>query len=130
MNIINSIYKLFSNTTTNNSSKNIIDKETYIDIVISLSTDKKIDFSVFLDDKIENIPINIIDYSILCAEFFHSVLSNKTKNDTVEVLEKQIRNKDNSLLVDNIVSVIKILDKQNTKNTFIKPSEVFSKYLT
>ena len=38
------------------------------------------------------------------------------KKDAVEVLDKQIKNHDNELLINNIVSVINIMDKPQSKS--------------
>jgi predicted site-specific integrase-resolvase len=107
--------------------------ETYIDLIISLNKNRQIDFSIFLDDKIEKIPINAIDYSVLCGEFFYTVLSDKMKKDSIEILNEQIKNNSNNELVDNIVSVIKIMNNSKSvtgsgSEQFIKPSEVFARY--
>lgn len=114
------------------STPNIGNKtETYLDIVISLNKNNQIDFTLFIDDKIEKIPMNIVDYSIICGEFIHSVLSTRMKKDALDVLDKQIKTNHNELLINNIISVVNIMDKPQTKinQPFIKPSEVFAKYV-
>jgi hypothetical protein len=106
--------------------------ETYIDIIISLNKNYQIDFSLFLDDKVDSLPMSMVDYSVLCSEFLDSVVSSKMKNDAVDILNSQIKTESNETLINNIVSLLKILDKSsyNKKGKqFIRPSEVFSKYV-
>lgn len=105
--------------------------DTYIDIIISLNKNHQIDFSLFLDDKTENLPMNMVDYSVLCSEFLNTVISSKMKNDALDILNSQIKTEKNETLINNIVSLIKILDKSTHKKSkqFIRPSEVFAKYV-
>lgn len=105
--------------------------DTYIDIIISLNKNHQIDFSLFLDDKTENLPMNVVDYSVLCSEFLNTVISSKMKNDALDILNSQIKTEKNETLINNIVSLIKILDKSTHKKSkqFIRPSEVFAKYV-
>lgn len=108
--------------------------ETYIDIIISLNKNRQVDFSLFLDDKIQSIDIDPKEYSVLCGEFLDTVLSKKTKKDTVDILNEQIRNENNSQLINNIISIMKIMDIRESNNIgdsqFIRPSEVFAKYVS
>lgn len=107
--------------------------DTYIDIIISLNKNRQIDFSIFLDDKMEKISMGPIDYAVMCGEFFHTVLSRKMKEDSIEILDGQIKNNNNHELINNIVSVISLMDNPKDKsvnsNQFIKPSEVFARYI-
>lgn len=117
-----------TNIPTTHASK----EDTYIDIVISLNKNRQIDFSLFLDDKIQNIDMDPIEYSALCGEFLHTILSNKAKNDTIDILDNQIKNETNAKLVNNIISIIRFIDspKNLGANQFIKPSEVFARYVS
>jgi len=112
----------------NKKKENETKSETYVDIIISLNKNCEIDFSIFIDDNITKLGINENDYSILCGSFLNSILSNKMKKDSIEILNNQIKNNDNKKLITNIVSLITIV-QENSKNNFIKPSEVFAKYI-
>lgn len=107
-------------------------QDTYIDIIISLTRKKQIDFSIYINDSINNVDMNTLDYALLCGEFLNTVIANKMKDDTIEILNKQIKTPSNELLINNIVSLIRILDrspKKNNNEVFIKPSDVFRKYI-
>ena len=116
--------------TTNKPEPKVSNTDTYIDISISLNKNKQIDFSISLDDKIDNKTMNIIDYSMLCAEFLNTVVSKEMKEDTINILNQQIKTPENSLLINNIVSIIKIINKNksHTNSSFIKPTEVFTRF--
>lgn len=128
MSFLNKFWSTNKQTTTQTSTTKI--KDTYIDIIISLTKDKQIDFSVFIDDKIEK--TNMLSHSVLYGEFLNLVLTNSLKHDTIDILNKQIKNNDNQELVSNIVSILKTSPKKSekisTNKTFIKPSEVFARY--
>lgn len=107
--------------------------DTYIDIIISLNKNKQIDFSLFLDDKINYNDMSLIEYSALCGEFLHTIFSSKAKKDTIDILDNQIKNDNNSKLINNIISIIRYMDNPQTNiasNQFIKPSEVFARYIS
>lgn len=115
-----------ANTGKSNETKS----ETYMDMIISLNKNYEIDFSIFLDDNITKLDVNENDYAIFCGAFLNAVLSNKMKKDSIEILTNQIKNNDNKKLITDIVSLITINQENNNKhNTFIKPSEVFAKYI-
>lgn len=107
-------------------------KQSYIDIIISLNTDKQIDFSLFVDDKIESLAIDPIDYIKLCSDFLSVVLSENTKTDAIHILDKQIKNNTNKFFIESLIELLQLQQSKNncvTKNkSFIKPSEVFARY--
>lgn len=109
--------------------------DTYLDVIVSLNKNKQIDFSIFINDNSKEIDMNNLDYALLCGEFLSAILSKQMKNDAISILNDQIKNKNNQDLIDNIVSIIKIIDVPQQKTPppsqaqFIKPSEVFIKYV-
>lgn len=128
MNFLNKFWKSEKPISLTENTQKI--KETYIDIIISLTKDKQIDFSVFIDDKIDQNK-NILDYSILCSEFLNLVLTNSLKKDTIDILNEQVKNNSNYELINNIISLLRVAPKKietSSNKTFIKPSEVFAKY--
>lgn len=128
---MNFLKKLWSKHNPQQQEERPSKKDTYFDIIISLTKDKQIDFSLFLDDKIEDKDMTIFDYSSLCSEFLNAVLSNNLKKDGIDILNRQIKNKENEILIDSIITLMKIVQKKQetpSHKTFIKPSEVFAKY--
>lgn len=121
-----------STKTTPDENKSIENKreETYVDLIISLNKNYEIDFSIFLDDKIDKLEISESDYGTICSSFMNAVMSSKMKKDAIEILDTQIKNTNNKKLINNIISLIVLGAEKSTsdKETFIKPSEVFAKY--
>lgn len=107
-------------------------KSTYVDIIISLNTDKQIDFSLFVDDQIHSLPIDPIEYIGMCSDFLSVVLSDYTKKDAISILDQQIKNNNNKFFIESVIQLLKSKqkeDKTTSKHTsFIKPSEVFARY--
>jgi hypothetical protein len=108
-------------------NQNSTKKATYIDMIISLNENYEIDFSIFIDDKVDKLNINEKDYSIICSSFINAVISNKMKRDVIEILDEQIKNSHNKKLINNIVSLISFGVEKPVGQTFIRPSEVFFK---
>lgn len=118
-----------SNPTEDKSTENKRE-ETYLDLIISLNKNYEIDFSIFLDDKVDKLEISESDYSMICSSFMNAVMSSKMKKDAIEILDTQIKNNNNKKLINNIISLITLTTEKTTSNKdlFIKPSEVFAKY--
>jgi hypothetical protein len=113
------------------------DKDTddsIIDVIISLNKRQEINVSLFIDDKNKDIDTDISDYSEKCAEFLYIINSGKLKKQMSDILLNQIKKEDNQLLINNIMIFWSIIEKekkkQKTKNTFICPTEVFTRYVT
>lgn len=108
--------------------------DSIIDVIISLNKRQEIDVSLFIDDKNKDIDNDIVDYSEKCAEFLHIINSGKLKKQISDILLNQIKKEDNQLLINNIMIFWSIIEKekkkQKTKNTFICPTEVFTRYVT
>lgn len=122
-----------SRTVENKTQNSQTTDQTYIDILISLNKDQQIDFSLYLKDHIDDIDMDSYEYAVLCGKFLNSIFSNKLKKDAVEILDSQIKNENNTKLVNNIISVLKIINNSESNNKqskdFIRPTEVFSKYI-
>jgi ribosomal protein S3AE len=92
----------------------------------------EIDLVVYIKDTQHN-SLTEIEHAVVCSEFLNSSFTNKIKDQILEIINKQIKNEDNSSLIENICLVDQIT--HNTKDNsnddvFIQPSQVFSKYLT
>lgn len=122
------LFNWFNTKKTENLDSDSQKEQTYIDIIISLNKDCQIDFSIFVDDKTTDLPMSEDEYAILCGSFFNAILSNKMKKDAIDILNNQIKNSNNSKIINNIVSLISIATEK-TNNNFIKPTEVFAKYI-
>ena len=119
---------LFRKKTKKNTDDSIID------IIISLNKKQEIDVSLFIDDKNKDIESDITDYSEKCAEFLYIINSGKLKKQISDILLNQIKKEDNQLLINNIMVFWSIIEKekkkQKTKDAFICPTEVFTRYVT
>lgn len=108
--------------------------DSIIDVIISLNKRQEINVSLFIDDKNKDIDSDIVDYSEKCAEFLYIINSGKLKKQMSDILLNQIKKEDNQLLINNIMIFWSIIEKekkkQKTKNTFICPTEVFTRYVT
>lgn len=99
-----------------------------IDILISLNEDFEIDISLFIDKAFSNHK----SAALFTSEFFHIINSGKLKSKIMGLLDEQIRSVENNnfinevLLLDNVISE-STSRYSNTKDTFIKPSSVFTK---
>lgn len=84
--------------------KSLPAKETYLDIIISLTTTRQIDFTLYIDDKVSALRLDVDDYADLCSKFLELVLSPRMRGDAIEILRDQIRNASNLVLVDKLLS--------------------------
>lgn len=105
-------------------------QETYIDILISLNKNFEFELSLFMDCDYKKHNIDLVDYIILCSRFLN-LDSDKLKKQILDILDNQIKNKENQQLVNGLISVLKIETITSTidsmDNTYIKPTQVFTK---
>lgn len=106
------------------------EESTYIDVLISLNKNLEIDLSIFLANDDSKTDMDRINYILACAEFLNTISSDQLKPDIISILDTQIRYQTSDQLID---SILLFLEKTNKKSgspnkTFIKPSQVFSKY--
>lgn len=129
-------FKSTANNTTNTQNEtkksvDILQNDTFIDIILQLNTNFEVGVKLFFDDKIENKNLTDVEYAIVCAEFLHYVISGKLKNQVLEILFQQIKNTNNKKLLDNIEKYLTILGStvDSTDNLpMIKPSQAFNRY--
>lgn len=109
-----------------------ISDNTYVDIVISLNKNLGIDLTLYIDDKNYKHNFSTIEYAALCGEFFNRLNTGYINQEIAPILNNQIKNEKNSELINIILRVLSFLNTSNTdtinSNTFIKPSQVFSKF--
>lgn len=110
-------------------------KDTLIDIYISLTKDYQIDLSMYIDDKSYLAKKNIFEFSQKCAEFLNIINNGKLTNQMTSIMLDQIRNEDNQILIENIIMFWALIDKEETNikdakeiKNYILPSQVFPKY--
>jgi hypothetical protein len=109
--------------------------DTIFDVIISLTKNKKINITIFIQDKAVTDINDIFQMGDNCGELLHLVNSGKLGCKIHSLLQDQIKNEDNQLLIDNIVSAWDLHDKefikrldQKDNQTFILPSNVFANY--
>lgn len=109
--------------------------ENFVDVQISLNKNFDIDLVIYLKNLEEESLDNQFNYAMTCAEFFHILNSGKLKDQILDMLQKKIKNNDNKILVDSIITFISIIEKQQEKilekisdKVVVKPSQVFTKY--
>lgn len=106
----------------------------YIDVVITLNEKLEIDLSVFLKE--DNVSIlNNNDYALVYAEFIHSSFSDNIKEKIIDILNSQIKNSSNENFINMIILYLNYFNYDNkkkfnpsSKEIFIRPSQVFTKY--
>ena len=115
---------------------NIYHKDSYVDIIISLTKDGEIDLSVFIDSDNDLANKSMFEYTQKCAEFLNIVASDKLKPQITSIVLDQIKNKNNQILIENIIMFWALLDKKTKdkqeikqNRTYIPPSQVFSRYI-
>lgn len=105
--------------------------ETFVDIIISLNKNLEVDISLYLDCNYKKTKMDLIDYILVCSKFL-AFDQNKLKTQIIEILDKQIKNEENSYFIDALVSTLKddtLSINNNPDHFFIRPSQVFSKYI-
>lgn len=114
------------------SSKN----DTFVDLIVSLNNNYEIDIKLFIDDNIKNKNLTEVEYALAISEFLHIIMYGKLKTQLLELIIKQIQNKNNKNFIDKILGFLILMDKnqvENSKQQFnhgpmIKPSQAFSRY--
>lgn len=107
--------------------------DTHIDIIISLNKNFEVDLSLFIDCDYRKQHIDLVDYILLCSKFLNFD-TNKLRKQIVDILDNQIKNQDNALFINGLISVLineQILnnDTNTLDNIYIKPSQVFTKHI-
>jgi hypothetical protein len=108
--------------------KNERNKDSYIDLLVSLNQNYQIDISLFIDDNPNNKNITEFEYSVVCADFLNVIFSNEFKPQITDILINQIRNTNNKDFIDKILVLSRIADNYYNDNddVVIKPSQVFA----
>lgn len=105
--------------------------ETFIDVIISLNKNLEVDIALYLDCDYQKSNIDLVNYILLCSKFLNFD-ENKLKKQMIDILDNQIKNEDNKLLINGLVSVLKndtLSTTNNMDNFFIQPSQVFIKHI-
>ena len=127
---MNFFKKIFSKTQPQQINKDV--PETYVDVLLSLNKNFEVDLSLFIDCNYKKNNIDLIDYVIVCAKFLNFD-TNKMKQQMIEILNNQIKNSENELLINSLVSILKNENSLDTEseldNFYIKPSQVFIKHI-
>lgn len=125
---MNFLSKLFSKKQP--EEKTSIDN-TYVDIIISLNKNFEVDLSLFIDCDYKKDKIDLVEYILICSKFLNFD-QDKLKKQIVDILNNQIKNQDNQLFINGLISVLN--NEYNAKNSdldnfYIKPSQVFTKHI-
>lgn len=105
--------------------------DTFIDVIISLNKKLEVDISLYLDCDYKKSNIDLVDYILLCSKFLNFD-ENKLKKQMIDILDNQIKNEDNKLFINSLVSILKnntLSETHNMDNFFIRPSQVFIKHI-
>jgi hypothetical protein len=104
--------------------------ETFIDVIISLNKNLEVDISLYLDCNYKKANIDLVDYILICSKFLNFD-ENKLKTQMINILDNQIKNEDNELFINGLVSILKNdrLSINNKDNFYIQPSQVFIKHI-
>jgi hypothetical protein len=110
--------------------------DTFVDLVVSLNKSYEIDIQLFMDDNTKNKNLTEVEYALALSEFLHIIMYGKLKAQLLELIIKQIQNKNNKNFIDKILGFLILMDKNQTENSkqqfnygpMIKPSQVFSRY--
>ena len=123
------------NLKSNNEHSNYINDNTVFDIIISLNKNKKINISILIDDKNITDTNEIFKFGDNCGELLHLLNSGRLTTQIQNLLQDQIKNENNQLLIENIISCWLLHDKEffnkvnkQGEKDFILPSTVFSYY--
>lgn len=138
--MINKLISFFSNRPESKSISNITQtiqhKDSAVDIIISLTNNGEIDLSVYIDTDGDAAKKNMFDFTQRCAEFLNAASSPKLRTQIMSIILDQIRNKNNQIIVENIIMFWSLLDKEEqdkkeklNNKTYILPSQVFAKYV-
>lgn len=133
--MLNNIFNLFSKTQkeeTQKDNQDLYNTNDLFNILVSLNEKFEIDIVVYMKDTKHN-SLTEIEHAMVCSEFLNSSFTSHIKNQIIEIINKQIKNENNSSLIENISLVDQITDKTkdiNNDDIFIQPSQVFSKYIT
>jgi hypothetical protein len=126
--ILNKLYSLFSFNKYSGNKSIVQPKLSYMDVTFSLNTDLEIDINVYLKDS--DYPLSTQYYGLLCAEFLNIIQSGNLDKTVMNILDKQITNDDNKILIQTIFHFLDMVqNKQQITASYIKPSQVFSKYV-
>jgi hypothetical protein len=111
-------------------------KDSYVDIIISLTKNGEIDLSVFIDTTNDLAKKSMFEYTQKCAEFLNIAASDKLKSQITGIVLDQIKNENNQILIENIIMFWALMDKESKdkkeikqNRTYIPPSEVFSRHI-
>lgn len=139
---MNFLHKWFGANQEQKTSFSALDNESienkednFVNVQISLNKNFDIDLVIYLKNIEEESLDNQFNYAMTCAEFFHILNSGKLKDQILDILQKKIKNIDNKILIDSIITFISIIEKQQEKilekasdKVVVKPSQVFTKY--
>lgn len=133
-NFLDKLRQIFYKNNTQKTEDPLIQPDSIMDVIVSLTKNYDIDVKLLFDDKTTNKPLSEIEYALVCAEFLNIIMSGKLQNQLLDIIINQIRNDNNSHLIDKILGFLVLIEKQNKDNEdkdstpMIKPSQVFSKY--
>jgi len=105
-------------------------QETFIDVIISLNKNLEVDISLYLDCNYKKSNIDLVDYILICSKFLNFD-ENKLKAQMIDILDNQIKNEENKLFINKLVSILKndTLLTNNKDHFYIQPSQVFIKHI-
>ena len=126
--LLNKISSFFYTDKSSKDQCKTFSKKSYMDVIFSLNEDFDIDVNVYLNDNDYN-NLSTEYYGLLCAEFLNIIKSGKLNSTIIDILDKQISNNDNKILVQQIFYFLDTMNnKKHLTTSYIKPSQVFSKY--
>lgn len=130
MNFFQKIFSFFHKKTKPVEPTNNIDKtklysnNNLIDIVVSLRHDFTIDLLVYMDDQ-PRAPLSENEYAYASIEFIDSCFSKNMKNKIIEIINEQVKDNNNSQLINKLNALSSFTTQHNIGEKFIKPSQVF-----
>jgi hypothetical protein len=104
------------------------ESENYFEVFLALDKNFNINVLIYLNDtKIETMTEN--DTALIYYEFLNSSFTKNIQNTISQILEKDIKDNSNKNLINEINTLIEYKQYLTDDLTYIKPTQVFAKYI-